>query len=117
MDQSFALENLTQNNENYRKVIYTAPDMQLVLMSLSPLQNIPEETHPRTTQFIRIESGNCIAVLNDAYYDLKDGDAIIIPHNTEHEIINSSRTTNLKLYTIYSRAEHAPNTFEAYKHY
>lgn len=117
MENGFALEKLTQENENYRQVIYTDPDMQLVLMSLLPLQSIPKETHLHTTQFIRIESGKCIAVLNNVYYDLTDGDAIVIPHNTEHEIINSSRDKNLKLYTIYSTAEHKPNTVEAYKQY
>ena len=100
------IENLTIKNKYYRKVISTTKNMQLVLMSLKPLEEIGKEKHKHTTQFIRIESGKCIAIIGNKKYKLYDDDFIIIPPNTSHNIINSSRTKRLQLYTIYTPPEH-----------
>jgi mannose-6-phosphate isomerase-like protein (cupin superfamily) len=99
------IEKQTLNNNFYRKVIYTTPQQQLVLMSIPPGQEIGMEKHSKTTQFIRIESGKGIAKIADRKFLLKDGDAVIIPPNTLHNII-STGTQPLKLYTIYSPPEH-----------
>jgi mannose-6-phosphate isomerase-like protein (cupin superfamily) len=98
------IEKATKENENFRKVLYTAPNSQLVLMSLKPNEEIGKEIH-ELDQFIRIEEGKGRAVLNDAEYDIEDGSAIVIPAGVWHNIVNGSGG-NMKLYTIYSPAEH-----------
>lgn len=108
------IEKLTLDNNAYRKVLFTTPTQQLVIMSLLPNQEIGEEVHEKTTQFIRIESGTCLAIINDKEIVLKDNDFIVISPNTKHNIINISNTP-LKLYTIYSPPEHKPNTFQQTK--
>jgi mannose-6-phosphate isomerase-like protein (cupin superfamily) len=93
-------------NDNFRKVLYTAPHSQLVLMSLEPGQDIGEEAHNELDQFIRVETGNGLAVLNGAEHEIGDGSAVVIPAGTLHNIINTSETDKMKLYTVYSPAEH-----------
>lgn len=97
------IEKQTLKNKNYRKVINTTKQMQLVLMSIPSGEEIGMEIHPKTTQFIRVESGNGVAIINNIKINLKDGDAIVIPSNTKHNIISKK---DLKLYTIYSPPEH-----------
>lgn len=92
-------------NENFRKVLYTAKNSQLVLMSLLPNEDIGEEVHG-LDQFIRIEAGEGKAVLDGVEHEISDGLAIVIPAGTIHNIINTSETEKLKLYTIYSPPEH-----------
>lgn len=106
-EESFTgnIEELTLNNNEYRKVLYTTSTMQLVLMNLHPNEEIGTETHSNTTQFIRIEDGDALAVINGKNINMKTNDAIVIPPGTEHNIINTS-TKHLKLYTIYSPPEH-----------
>lgn len=101
------IELATLNNNKFRKILYTDINQQLVLMSLLPLQNIPNEKHVQSTQFIRVESGTGMIIYgNNKRKLLKDGSSIIIPKNTYHEIINTSKNENLKLYTIYSPPVH-----------
>lgn len=97
------IEKATMDNVNYRKVEYTTPNMQLVLMNLKAGQEIGTETHATTTQFIRVEEGTGRAIINKKEYPMKGGDAFIVPPGTEHNFIS---TTPLKLYTIYSPPEH-----------
>ena len=78
-------------------------------MNIKPLDNIHLETHEEHDQFIRIEKGKGIAILDDKKYNLTDDFAVIIPSGTQHEIINTSETQDLKLYTIYSPPEHPEN--------
>ncbi|HOC53636.1 MAG TPA: cupin domain-containing protein, partial [Candidatus Pacearchaeota archaeon] len=92
-------------NGKFREVLYTAPHSQLVLMSLAPGEDIGEETHT-LDQFFRIEKGKGKAVLNDIEYELEDGSAVVVPAGVKHNIINVSSEEPLKLYTIYSPAEH-----------
>lgn len=109
------IEQATIKNKNYRKVISTTPTLQLVLMSLKPKEEIGEEIHPYTTQFIRVEKGNGIAIIEDKIYKLTDGVAIIIPLNSKHNIINTSTKEPLKLYTIYSPPNHPYDKIEKVK--
>jgi mannose-6-phosphate isomerase-like protein (cupin superfamily) len=108
------IETLTLENTMYRKVISTTSTQQLVLMCLKPGEEIGSETHPHTTQFIRIEAGNGKAVLNGKEYQIADGSAIVIPPGTLHNIINTSDGL-MKLYTIYSPPEHEDELVEAVK--
>jgi mannose-6-phosphate isomerase-like protein (cupin superfamily) len=109
------IEKQTLENENFRKVIATNGYSQLVLMSLLPMEDIGMETHPAVDQFFRVEKGMGKAVLNGTEYEFSDGFAIVIPAGTEHNIINTSETDKLKLYTIYSPANHPDGTIHATK--
>ena len=103
------IEKLTLKNNFYRKVINTTNNMQLVLMSLKPEQEIGMEIHKKTSQFIRVESGKARAIIGTKKYILKAHDAIIIEPNSKHNIINIGDEP-LKLYTIYTPPEHPKNT-------
>jgi mannose-6-phosphate isomerase-like protein (cupin superfamily) len=100
------IEKATAANGNFRKVLYTAPHSQLVLMNLNPKEEIGEEVHRDNDQFFRIEAGQGKCVIDDSEYKLKDGDAIVIPAGAKHNIINTSKTAPLKMYTMYSPAHH-----------
>lgn len=93
-------------NNNFRKVLYTGKHSQLVLMSLKPLEDIGSEVHPDNDQFFRIEKGTGKCIINDTEYELHDGDVIVVPAGAEHNIMNTSASEDLKLYTIYSPAHH-----------
>lgn len=100
------IEKETLENKNYRKVLYSGKHSQLVLMSLRPKEEIGMEVHPGNDQFFRIEKGQGKCVIDDNEYELNDGVAIIVPSGANHNIINTSDTEDLKLYTIYSPAHH-----------
>jgi mannose-6-phosphate isomerase-like protein (cupin superfamily) len=99
------IEKDSLENENFRKVLYTAKNSQLVLMSLEPKEEIGEEVH-HLDQFIRVEKGQGLAILDGVEHKIVDGSAIVIPAGTKHNVINSSQTEKMKLYTIYSPPEH-----------
>lgn len=99
------IEQLTRENENFRKVLYTAAHSQLVLMSLKPLEDIGEEVHT-LDQFIRCEAGVGTAILDGVEHDIRDGVALVIPAGTQHNVINTSRDEPMKLYTLYSPPHH-----------
>lgn len=99
------IEKDSLENKNFRKVLYTAKYSQLVLMSLRPGEEIGEEVH-RLDQFIRIEAGEGLAVLDGVKHKISDGSAVVIPAGTRHNIINSSRNAEMKIYTVYSPPEH-----------
>jgi len=99
------IEKITKENNNFRKVLYTAKNSQLVVMSINPKEDIGEETHD-LDQFIRIEEGRGRAVLNGVETDIEDNYAIVIPAGTKHNIINTSEEKSLKLYTVYSPPNH-----------
>ena len=101
------LEKMTTTNTDYRKVLGTTDGMQLVVMRLKPLEEIGSEVHPTTTQFIRIESGRGRCIIDGKQYILDDDDAVIIPPNKQHNLINISDTDDLMFYTIYSPPVHA----------
>lgn len=100
------IEKSTLENANYRKVLYTSKCSQLVLMSLKPNEDIGMEVHPENDQFFRIEKGQGKCVIDGNEYELSDGMAIVVPSGANHNVINTSDTEDLKLYTIYSPAHH-----------
>jgi len=108
------LEQLTLTNKNYRHVIDTTSNMQLVVMSLKPGIEIGKEVHPTTSQFFRIERGRALVVIEDRQYILTTGDSIIVPPNNTHNIINVGRV-QLKLYTIYTPPQHKPDLIQKNK--
>ncbi len=111
------IEKITERNRNFRRVLYTVPrKMQLVVMSLLPQEEIGEEVHKHISQFIRIEHGRALVIIGKSRFYLKDGDSVIIPPNTKHNVINRSKKKNLQLYTIYTPPEHKPNTIEKKKY-
>ncbi|RJR32276.1 cupin domain-containing protein [Candidatus Parcubacteria bacterium] len=99
------IEQAAVSNENFRKVLYTAKNSQLVVMSLGPKEDIGEEVHT-LDQFIRIEAGKGSAILDGVEHKIEDDYAIVIPAGTRHNIINSSDSEKMKLYTVYSPPEH-----------
>lgn len=99
------IEKLSLENENFRRVLYTAKNSQLVVMSLKPGEDIGEEIH-HLDQFIRCESGVGKAVLNGVSYDIRDGFVVVVPSGTKHNIINISSDKDLKLYTLYAPPNH-----------
>ena len=98
------IEKDTNDNENFRKVIFTGEHLQLVLMSLKPNEDIGEETHESVDQFFRVDGGSGKVVINDKETEVKDGSAFIIPAGSKHNIIANEE--GLKLYTIYAPPNH-----------
>jgi mannose-6-phosphate isomerase-like protein (cupin superfamily) len=109
------IEEDTLKNEYFRRVLFTAPHMQLVLMALKPGEDIGFEVHPNVDQFLRVERGEGTAVLEGQEYRLKDGYAVVVPAGTRHNIINTSASEPLKLYTIYSPPQHPEGTIHKTK--
>ena len=99
------IEKISLENENFRKVLYTAKNSQLVVMSLKPGEDIGEEVH-QLDQFIRCEAGQGKAILNGVPHEINDGFAVVVPAGTKHNIINVSKDRALKLYTLYSPPNH-----------
>lgn len=104
------IEYKTLQNENFREVLFTGPHTQLVVMNLQPGEEIGMEVHDHIDQFIRVETGQGKAILDGAEHDLEDGSAVVIPAGTRHNIVNTSETEALKLYTLYSPPEHPDKT-------
>ncbi len=102
---SIDLEKATKENADFRRVLYTAPHCQLVLMCLKPGEEIGAETHPDNDQFFRFESGSGKVVINSKAHRVKDGSGILVPAGALHNVINDSKKP-LKLYTIYSPPHH-----------
>ena len=100
------IEKDTLKNKNFRKVLYTASHCQLVLMTLKPKEEIGLETHKENDQFFRFEAGRGRVEIDGNKYTVKDGDAVIIPAGAKHNVINTSATEELKMYTIYSPLHH-----------
>jgi mannose-6-phosphate isomerase-like protein (cupin superfamily) len=109
------IEEESKNNQNFRRVLYTARNSQLVVMSLQPKEEIGEETHHELDQFIRVEAGQGKAVLDGVEHSLGDGSAVVISAGIRHNIINVSADQALKLYTIYSPPEHRDGVLHATK--
>ncbi|MFA6391362.1 MAG: cupin domain-containing protein [Patescibacteria group bacterium] len=109
------IEKATLDNEDFRRVLYTTKESQLVLMALKPKEEIGMETHKDNTQFFRFESGEGKVIIDDNEYLVKDGSAVIVPAGAKHNIINTSTSEMLKLYTIYSPAHHKDGIVRATK--
>ncbi|MHB0998402.1 MAG: cupin domain-containing protein [Armatimonadota bacterium] len=109
------IEEQTLENTNFRKVLFTGKYAQLVVMSLKVGEDIGNEVHPDVDQFFRIEQGEAKFVFNESEEHIAhDGDAVIVPAGTFHNVINTS-DTELKLYTIYSPPNHPNGTIHKTK--
>jgi mannose-6-phosphate isomerase-like protein (cupin superfamily) len=104
------IEKQTEENKFFRQVLYTGQHAQLVVMSLLPTEDIGMEVHEVTDQFLRIEGGEGKVIINGEEKLVKDGDAVIVPAGAQHNVINTSSTAPLKLYTIYSPPHHKDGT-------
>ncbi len=107
------IEELTLQNSNYRKVIYTGK-LQLVLMKLSVGEEIGMEVHEDHDQFFRVEQGQAKAIVDGVEYILNDGGVLVVPAGANHNIINIG-SNELKLYTIYAPAQHPAGTVQQVK--
>ena len=108
------IETASLENKNFRKVLYTGKNSQLVLMSLKPREEIGAEVHD-VDQFIRCEAGVGKAVLDGVERDMRDGVVVVVPAGAKHNIINTSQDTELKLYTLYSPPHHKDQVVHATK--
>jgi mannose-6-phosphate isomerase-like protein (cupin superfamily) len=108
------IENLTNNNSNFRQVLYTGKNLQLVLMTLKPGEEIGEEVHTSTDQFFRIEKGRGEVRINGEPTKIKDGDAVLVPAGARHNIVNTGGE-QLRLYTLYAPPQHRDGTVQATK--
>lgn len=106
------IEKDTLKNDCFRKVLFTGKHLQLVLMSLKAGEEIGNEVHDNVDQFFRIEQGSAKFVLNNnkEEHETHDGDAIVVPAGTWHNVINASETAPLKLYTVYTPPQHPDGT-------
>ncbi len=99
------IERITEENEAFRQVLYTAAHIQLVVMSLRPGEDIGEEVH-KLDQFLRVESGTGVAVIDGVQHKIAKGSGVIVPAGARHNLINTSQQHPLKLYTIYGPPAH-----------
>ncbi|HEX5774706.1 MAG TPA: cupin domain-containing protein [Candidatus Paceibacterota bacterium] len=108
------IESATLENEDFRRVLYTAKHCQLVLMSIPAGEDIGEEVHDGD-QFVRIEEGEGQSILDGVERDLTDGSVIVIPAGVRHNVRNTSESDALKLYTLYAPPHHKDATVHATK--
>lgn len=109
------IEEATLVNEYFREVVYTGKNMQLVVMNLKPGEEIGMEVHPQTDQFFRFEKGEGKVIIDGEESQVSDGSATIVPAGSQHNIINTSKTVELRLYTIYAPPQHPDGTVHATK--
>ena len=108
------IEDMTELNADFRRVLYTGQHIQLVLMALQPGDEIGEETHPDTDQFFRVEEGRGEVWIDGHKTKIKGDDGIVVPAGAKHNIRNTG-TKALKLYTLYSPPQHSDGTVQATK--
>lgn len=106
-----SIEKQTIENTFFRRVLFTGTHCQLVVMCLQPGEAIGDEMHPKVDQFFRVEMGEARFVFNEKEeHTVRDGDAVVVPAGTYHNVANASKTAPLKLYTIYSPPNHPDGT-------
>lgn len=103
------IEKLTLENENFRQVLYTGHNLQLVLMTIRPGEEIGLEVHDDRDQFFRIESGKGTITIDGVAHEVEDDDGIIVPQGAAHNVACRGEEP-LKLYTIYGPPEHLDGT-------
>ena len=108
------ISDLTEKNSDFRRVLYTGKNLQLVLMSLKPGEDIGEEVHDNVDQFFRIEEGSGEVLINGQRSSVKSDDAILVPAGARHNVTNTG-TTPLRLYTLYGPPQHRDKTIHATK--
>lgn len=109
------IERDTLANNDFRRVLYTGKKLQLVLMSLKPSEEIGLETHPENDQFLRFEAGTGACFIDDNRYEVGDGDVVVVPAGSRHNVVNLSDKEALKIYTIYSPPHHKDGTVHSTK--
>ena len=109
------IERDTLENGDYRRVLFTGSHTQLVLMTLQPGEEIGREVHHGHDQFIRVEAGTGVVLLDGREHPLAAGSAVVIPSGVDHNVINRSSDTPLRLYTLYSPPEHPDGTVQRTK--
>jgi mannose-6-phosphate isomerase-like protein (cupin superfamily) len=109
------IEKDTLKNENFRKVLYTSKHLQLVLMTLKKGEEIGEEVHIGIDQFFRFESGKGKCIIDGNEYSVSDGDVIIVPAGSRHNVINADAHEALRMYTIYAPPHHQDGLINATK--
>lgn len=108
------IEELTEENSDFRRVLYTGKHLQLVLMAIQPGEAIGEETHDDRDQFFRIEEGKGEVWINGQCSKIKSDDAIVVPAGARHNIVNTGEKP-LRLYTLYAPPEHRDGTVHVTK--
>jgi len=108
------IEQLTEDNDAFRQVLYTGRNLQLVLMAMRPGEEIGEETHEDRDQFFRIEKGEGQIWIDGVATNVKADDGIIVPAGAKHNVVNNG-SGPLKLYTIYGPPEHREGAVHATK--
>lgn len=103
------IEKLTEENNNFRKVLYTGHNLQLVLMAIQPGDEIGEEVHDDRDQFFRIEGGEGEVWIDGVCNKVKADDGVIVPQGARHNVISTGKEP-LRLYTIYGPPEHIDST-------
>lgn len=109
------IEEATLKNSFFRKVLFTGKHVQLVLMSLKPGEDIGMEVHATVDQFFRFEEGTGKVLINESEYMVGSSDVVIIPGGSQHNIINTSQSMDLKFYTLYSPPNHPEGTIHKTK--
>ncbi len=112
---SINIEQKTLAGNNFREVLYTTKHSQLVIMTLQPGEEIGMEHHTGHDQFIRVEAGEGVAILDGEKHALEDGVAVVIPAGVEHNVINTSTTEPMRLYSLYMPPEHPDGIIHATK--
>ena len=108
------IQTATVNNSDFRHVLYTGKNLQLVLMAILPGEDIGVETHQDRDQFFRVESGEGEVIIDGNRSQIKSDDAMIVPAGSCHNVINTGKSA-LKLYTIYAPPEHVDGTVRVTK--
>jgi mannose-6-phosphate isomerase-like protein (cupin superfamily) len=108
------IEDQAESNSDFRRVVYTGKNLQLVLMSLKPGEDIGEEVHTDRDQFFRIEKGKGEVLIDGKRSKIKDDDAVLVPAGARHNIINTGDKP-MRLYTLYGPPEHRDGTVHATK--
>lgn len=106
----FDIKNNSQENDYFRQVLWTGDNSQLVLMSLKPGEEIGEEVHQGIDQLLFFTAGSGKAILEDQEFSFEAGQCVVVPAGTKHNFINTSDQDSVKLYTVYSPAEHPDGT-------
>jgi len=101
-----SIEKDALKNTNFRKVLYTSKHLQVVLMSLKPGEEIGAEIHKTIDQFFRFEGGKGKCIIDGNEYKVENGDAIVVPAGSKHNVINTDTVKELKMYTIYAPPNH-----------
>lgn len=108
------IADMTIQNESFRSVVYTAKNIQLVMMAIKPGEDIGEEVHQKVDQFFRVEAGSGMSIINGKKTSIKKDDAILVPAGAMHNIVNDGNV-HLHLYSLYAPPQHKDKTIHKTK--